>query len=126
MSDEQEPNWASLSANLRLLQSMVYANAVDKGFWPEPIADSKEWTWLLIKAGKLMVEAGEVFTAFQENDPLARSKKVPALTKVEEELADVCIIACDIAERLGFDLAQCMRVKHAHNRERPFRHGRAV
>jgi NTP pyrophosphatase (non-canonical NTP hydrolase) len=123
---EDEPNWAALSANLRKVQAMVYENACAKGFWPEPIADAKEWTWLLVKAGKLMVEAVEVFTAFQDVDPLAQSKKVPALTKVEEELADCMIICCDIAERLGFDLAQCVRMKHAHNRERPHLHGRAV
>jgi NTP pyrophosphatase (non-canonical NTP hydrolase) len=122
----EEPNWAALSANLRQVQALVYENAVAHGFWPEPLADAREWNQMLIKAGKLMVEAGEVFTAFQENDPLARSKKVPALTQVEEELADCMIICCDIAERLGFDLAQCLRVKHAHNRERPFRHGKAI
>jgi len=39
------------------------------------------------------------------------------------ELADVVIRVCTIAQHFGIDLQQCIEMKHAYNKTRPYRHG---
>lgn len=39
------------------------------------------------------------------------------------ELADAVIRICDLAGWLGIDLGEAIRLKHAYNETRPYRHG---
>ena len=42
-----------------------------------------------------------------------------------EELADVVIRCCDLAVHMEIDLGGAMEAKHAYNKGRPFKHGKA-
>lgn len=121
-----EPNWAALSSNLRAFQCQVYAHNVKQGFWKEPIAGGKcEWEGIGMKAALIMCEGAELVEAIRTNDPLGPCDKLPALNKVEEEIADVVIRSLDLAERLGIDVAQVMRIKYEYNLKRPYKHDKA-
>jgi NTP pyrophosphatase (non-canonical NTP hydrolase) len=41
---------------------------------------------------------------------------------IDEELVDILIFACSIANRLGLDLADAIRAKEAHNETRTWPH----
>lgn len=120
-----EVNWAALRHELGAVQRDVYNNAVEHGFWDEPIAGGSEWTDIALKASLVMCEGAELIEALRDPDPLGPCKKIPALNKVEEEIADIIIRSLDIAERLGIDVGMSIRLKHEHNKGRPPKHGKA-
>jgi NTP pyrophosphatase (non-canonical NTP hydrolase) len=118
-------NWAAMTHELNKFQAECYAHNVKQGFWKEPIAGGDEWQELGVKAGLIMCEGAEVMEALRSTDPLGPCDKIPALNKVEEELADVVIRSLDLAERLGINLGEAMRIKYEYNLKRPYRHSKA-
>jgi len=76
-------------------------------------------------------EISELWEAFRENKldkPCDKAEKMqalglPALTCLEEELADIVLRTFDDAQVLGVDLERAMLAKHAYNVTRPYKHG---
>jgi NTP pyrophosphatase (non-canonical NTP hydrolase) len=62
-------------------------------------------------------EVGELFKAVrrQEGMPVGAASVVGA---VDEELADVVLLVCAVANRYGIDLGEALRRKEAHNERR--------
>jgi len=83
--------------------------------------------WLM----NLHSEVSELWEAFRENklfEPCDKAEKMkalglPALTCLEEELADIVLRVFDDADALGVDLERAMLAKHAYNATRPYKHG---
>lgn len=53
----------------------------------------------------------------------AMDDHVPELTGEAAELADVIIRIMDYCGAFGIDIGKAVRVKHAYNLQRPYRHG---
>ncbi len=51
------------------------------------------------------------------------SDHIPEFSGVEEELADVIIRICDVAQERGWRVAEAIIAKMAFNATRPHRHG---
>jgi NTP pyrophosphatase (non-canonical NTP hydrolase) len=62
-------------------------------------------------------EVGELFKAVRKQDRI-RMEADAKVGSVDEELADILIYVCSIANRLGIDLYQALRAKEAINRQR--------
>lgn len=52
-----------------------------------------------------------------------RAAGLPALTSIEEEMADIVIRILDNARKLNVDIALAVWAKHQYNKTRPERHG---
>lgn len=96
------------------VQRAVHENAVNKGFWK---ADSNVST----KIALIHSEVSEGFEAFRKGDNDDKLVDRPGL---EVELADAIIRMMDLAEHLGYDLADAIIRKHAYNKTRPVLHGK--
>lgn len=80
------------------------------------------YQWAVTTFGKARDEFQIWRRAKAEFDELMRaiiSRKPPE--KIVEEIADVVIVLCQIAERLGLSLAEAIDRKMAINREREWR-----
>ncbi|GAA2854459.1 hypothetical protein Acy02nite_49150 [Actinoplanes cyaneus] len=62
-------------------------------------------------------EIGELFKALRKAQKMSLDKK-SVVGSVDEELADVLIYLCSIANRLGIDLEQAFRDKEEVNKKR--------
>lgn len=79
----------------------------------------------------LVGETSELWEAFRKSTldkPCDKTEGMEALTgetltNMEEEVADIVIRALDLAAKFGVDISKAVRVKHAYNRSRGFRHG---
>jgi NTP pyrophosphatase (non-canonical NTP hydrolase) len=67
-------------------------------------------------------ELGELFKAVRKHEgmPVGSSSIVGT---VDEELADVVILVCAVANRYGIDLGEALRRKEAHNEQRVWTDG---
>ncbi|OHV34887.1 hypothetical protein BCD49_23245 [Pseudofrankia sp. EUN1h] len=81
---------------------------VERGFSDQSVY---EQTW------RLLEEAGELARAVRKNNG-QRTLTGELIGSVDEELVDVLIFACSIANRLGIDLTDAIRAKEAHNETR--------
>lgn len=98
-------------------QKDIHQYAVEKGWW-EKERNVGEMFLLFVS---------EVSEAFEE----IRNGKAPAEVYfigekpegVPIELADVVIRILDYCEHAGIDMEDAMRLKHAYNQTRPYRHG---
>ena len=96
------------------LQEAVHRTAVEHGWWekPRPIGE----VLMLI-----VTELAEAMEAYRDGD--GSSEKIPAFSKLEEELADAIIRILDFAGGEGLDLEGALRSKMIYNEGRPYRHG---
>lgn len=62
-------------------------------------------------------EVGELFKAIRKQEQM-KTDKTSKIGTVEEELADVLIFACAIANRYGIDLEKALREKEEINKTR--------
>lgn len=62
-------------------------------------------------------EMGELFKAVRKHERLPVGS-TSIVGTVDEELADVLIFVCAVANRYGIDLAEALRRKEAHNEQR--------
>ncbi|WP_328958634.1 MazG nucleotide pyrophosphohydrolase domain-containing protein [Kitasatospora purpeofusca] len=94
--------------SLEDIQQYVADMEVERGFSGRPVIEQ------CLQLGE---EVGEVFKAIRkaEGMHLDPSSKVG---KVGDELADVLIYVCAIANRMGIDLADALRNKEAVNETR--------
>ena len=75
-----------------------------------------------------VAEAWEAYRGGKMNEPCDKAEKMvalglPALTCMEEELADVMIRVFDTAETFGIDIDRAVAAKHAYNGTRTHKHG---
>lgn len=62
-------------------------------------------------------EVGELFKAVRKSEHLAVGT-TSIVGTVDEELADILIFVCAVANRYGIDLADALRRKEEHNEQR--------
>ena len=82
--------------NLNDIGRISLANALKKGFVDVPTPQA---------VALIHSEVSEVLEADRRGNP--RSDKIPEFSSITEELADVILRTCDLAARLGLDLAGC-------------------
>jgi len=63
-------------------------------------------------------EIGELFKAVRKMQSISIDKQNSKITTVEEELADILIYVCAIANRYNIDLEKAFRDKEEVNKER--------
>lgn len=90
------------------LQSYVSAMEQERGFAGQDV---------LQKCLLLGEEVGELFKAIRKRqqmsiDPLSK------VSQVEDELADLLVMMCAVANRMGVDLEQAFRAKEEVNKRR--------
>jgi NTP pyrophosphatase (non-canonical NTP hydrolase) len=73
---------------------------------------------VLQKSLLLGEEIGELFKAIRKMESIAVDKNKPKITSVEEELADIFIYMCAIANRYNIDLENAFREKEEENKKR--------
>ena len=102
---------------MKLLQTLIYENAVEKGFWSDENPNIPE---------KLALIHGEVSEALEDyRDGLMEvwfdddGKPCGFPT----ELADTVIRCLDLAAHLGIDLGSVMVIKMQYNKGREHMHG---
>lgn len=101
-----------------VMSRKIHENAKDHGFWDDGADDV---------VGKLMLICSEIYEAFEavrNGDHDEWSEKIPAFTKMEEELADAVIRIMDFAEAKGLRLPDAILSKHEFNKSRPYLHGK--
>ncbi|WNI19595.1 MazG nucleotide pyrophosphohydrolase domain-containing protein [Actinacidiphila sp. ITFR-21] len=81
---------------------------IERGFSERPVIEQ------CLQLGE---EVGEVFKAVRKSEKM-RLDPNSAVGDVGEELADVLIYLCAIANRLGIDLADALRTKETVNETR--------
>ena len=98
-------------------QNKVHENAKIHNFWDTlPKEDEDEIRrWFCSLTGILMREAAEVFESIRKRED----------AHVGEELADVVIMAMDIASGLNIDLGNEIILKMGINTTRQSKHGKA-
>jgi NTP pyrophosphatase (non-canonical NTP hydrolase) len=121
------------------VRDYVAANAKNKGFKDPPPGISQD-VWFspaldhiraAVYASNLHGEQSELWEAARKGKmhelcdkaEEMKARGLPALTCVEEELADIIIRALDNAAEFNVDIAHAIAVKMAFNSGRPFQHG---
>lgn len=94
----------------------VHHNAVNKGFWEGQRNDAEQ-------IALMHSELSECLEAMRD-DPNAPSEKIPAFSKVEEELADAVIRIMDYCGGRDLDLLGAILAKMEYNEGRPHKHGK--
>ncbi len=118
-----------MSKTIDQIADMVHANAVAHGFHP---AGQSEREFINEQICNLHGEVSELHDAwrsgklrdFCDKAPAMLAAKIPPLTCIEEEYADIVIRALDQCRHLGVDIAQAIEIKHAYNVTREFKHGK--
>lgn len=97
-------------ASIADLQRYVAEMEDERGFTAHTV---HEQTW------RLMEEAGELGRAVRTNNG-QRTLTGDLVGSIDEELVDILIFACSIANRLGINLVEAIRAKEAFNETRPW------
>lgn len=114
--------------NIRDMAEAVHTLAKSKGWHDD---DETQDHFVERTCNNLHDEISELHEAWRNgnlNDPCDKAAKmvehgIPALTCLQEELADIVIRAMDSAEKLGVDIEAVILAKHAFNKTRSHRHG---
>ncbi len=96
------------SQSLEEIQRYVAGMEIERGFDGQPLVE------VCLKFGE---EVGEVFKAVRKQEKMSLDPD-SVVGEVGEELADVLIYLCAIANRLGIDLAGALRDKEVVNETR--------
>lgn len=94
---------------LQDFQNYVKAMEMDRGFDKQDI---------LRNCLLLGEEVGELFKAIRKQDAHLRIDGLSKIGSVDEELADILIYLCSIANRLDINLEQAFRDKEERNKTR--------
>lgn len=113
------------------LQNEIHENAVQKGFWEEPVNIAE----------KLMLIVSEVAEMCEADRKKRRCFVVPhthgsdegfkayflehVKDTFEDEMADTIIRLLDMAKKLDIPLEEHIRAKMRYNSLRPYKHGKA-
>lgn len=96
---------------LATIQSYVVQLETERGFAAQTVIE---------KCLLLGEEIGELFKAVRKAQGLAIDRQSP-VGEVADELADVLILLCAVANRSGVDLEAALRAKEAVNKQRSWR-----
>ncbi len=112
-----------------------YQTSLKHGFW-----DGLDIDNITVLLSKLMLVVTEVAEAAEElrkptlihdvdveckgNDTCQDWHFIPDMSKLSEEIADICIRVFDLAGAIGCDLQTAMQQKMIKNEQRPYKHGK--
>lgn len=103
-----------IQSGLSILQRKCHEISRSKGWWDQP-RNFGEMVALIHS------EASELLEAERHGNPA--SEHCPSLSAGAEEMADIVIRVCDMAQSLGVDLGYAVRTKMRFNESRPHKHG---
>lgn len=95
-------------ATLKNLQTYVHELEVERGFIDQPILE---------KCLLMGEEMGELFKAIRKAENISTDKNSQTF-HIGEELADILIYVCAIANRSGIDMEEAFRQKEEINKKR--------
>lgn len=112
---------------LNQIADAVHKNAVEHGFHPK--RQSKD-RFIEVQLNNLHSEVSELWDAYRGGkwyDICDKGAKMAALglrplSCAEEEYADIVIRALDQCRALHIDIHEAIRIKHAYNITRPYKH----
>lgn len=94
---------------LRAIQAYVAAMEIERGFSDRDV---------LSQALLLGEELGELNKAIRKRQKNLTVDPESRVGEIDEELADMLIVMCSIANRYGIDLDEALRKKEARNEQR--------
>lgn len=97
---------------LKDIQEYVKELEIERGFQDESI---------LQKSLLLGEEVGELYKAIRKKDKVTKVDNNSKFSSVDEEFADIIIVLCTIANRLGINLEQAFREKEEINKKRDWK-----
>ena len=129
-----------LEKALSILGGKAHTLAARNGFWEDeetldvfvPTEDEQstriQRARALLRSLTTMTQLALITTEVSEAIEGLRTDNVsdkigPRFSAVEEELADVVIRVCQLADRRGYDLSGAIAAKHRYNTTRPRKHG---
>jgi len=95
--------------SLKDFQNYVHELEIERGFLDQNVIQ---------KCLLLGEEIGELFKAVRKMESIGIDKQNSKLTTVEEELADIIIYICSIANRYNVNLEKAFRDKEEINKKR--------
>jgi len=123
---------------IKELMKKSHATAVEKGFWASEkgiTGDTNLSSFESLKDvcriekrndGELIAlmhsELSEALEALRHGNP--KSEHIPEFSAVEEEMSDLLIRACDMAEARGYKLEEALEAKLLYNKTRPYKHNK--
>lgn len=107
-----------------ILQKAAYNYASENGFWPEAGSSEAKKYQLAAKVALIHSEVSELLEAMRHNNP--QSEKLSGVTLAEEEMADIIIRVMDLAGSQGWRVAESVVAKMNYNKNRPYKHGKAI
>jgi len=110
------------------LADEIYEDAKKKGWYDK---EESENQYIERMCNNLHDEVSELHEAWRngllrvdcDKTDKMTAMGLPAITSLEEELADIIIRALDNSKRLGVNIERAIEIKLKFNKSRPYRHG---